>query len=224
MTTALEDPRWLALNKERRDKLLEKYRNVNVEHDWWDSLFEYFAEQLTEIGITVNTHEVKLMNGKTRQDPNIYFSGFWSQGDGAYFEGYVSDWSKFLATLGKEDWAFWAHECNWTASSAHSYGNNMSVNSELEAPENPHDEEEDSLRFHAWNIVNLPPSEADLAALESEIKGKFNDLASELYNDLETEYDYQTDDEQVVDWILSNLDDEELNGEEAEEAEEFFAD
>ena len=31
MTTALEDPRWLALSKERRDKLLEEYRDVNVE-------------------------------------------------------------------------------------------------------------------------------------------------------------------------------------------------
>lgn len=221
MTTALEDPRWLALSEERRDDLLEKYRNVNVEHDWWDSLFEYFAEQLTEIGITVSTHEVKLMNGKTWQDPNIYFSGFWSQGDGAYFEGYVSDWPKFLATLGKEDWAFWAHECNWTASSTHSYGNNMSINSELEAPENPHDEEEDPLRFHAWNIAYLPPSEADLAALESEIEDEFNRLASGLYNDLEVEHDYLTDDEQVVDWILSNLDDEKLI---VEEVEEFFAD
>lgn len=221
MTAALEDPRWLALSKERRGKLLEEYRNINVEHDWWDDLFEDFAEQLTEVGITASTHEVKLMNGKTRQDPNIYFSGFWCQGDGACFEGYVSDWPKFLATLGKGDWAFWARECNWTASSANLHGNNMSVNSALEAPENPHDEEEDPLRFHAWNVVNLPPSEADLAALESEIESKFNDLASGLYNDLETEYDYQTDDEQVVDWILSNLDDEELIG---EEVEEFFAD
>ena len=220
MTTALEDPRWLALSKERRDELLEEYRNVNVEFDWWDSLIEDFAEQLAEIGIAVDTHEVKLMSGKTRQDQNIYFSGFWSQGDGAYFEGRVSDWPKFLAALGKEERVFWAYECNWTASSVTSRGN-MSVSSELDAPENPHDEEEDPLRFHAWNVVNLPPSEADLAALETEIEDKFNELASELYNDLEAEYDYQTDDEQVVDWVLNNLTDELLVG---EEAEEFSAD
>lgn len=221
MTTAFEDPRWLALSRERRSKLLEEYRNVNVEYDWWDSLFEDFVEQLAEIGITVDTHEVKLMNGKTRQDPSIYFSGFWCQGDGAYFEGRVSDWPKFLAVLGKESWAGWAEECSWRASSANLYGNNMSVNSELAAPENPHDEEEDPLRFHAWSVINLPPSEADLAALESEIESKFEELASELYNDLEAEHDYQTADEQVVDWVLSHLDDEELIG---EEAEEFSAD
>lgn len=221
MTTALEDPRWLVLSKERRSKLLKENRNVNVEYDWWDSLFEDFVEQLAEIGITVDTHEVKLMNGKTRQDPSIYFSGFWCQGDGAYFEGRVSDWPKFLAVLGKESWAFWAYEYNWTASSSKAYGNNISVNSELAAPENPHDEEEDPLRFHAWSVINLPPSEADLAALESKIEDKFNELASELYNDLEAEHDYQTADEQVVDWVLSHLDDEELIG---EEAEEFSAD
>ena len=221
MTAALEDPRWLALSRERQSKLLEEHRNVNVEYDWWDSLIEDFAEQLTEVGITASTHEVKLMNGKTRQDPSIYFSGFWCQGDGAYFEGCVSDWPKFLATLGKEDWVFWAYECNWTASSANLRGNNMSVNSALEAPENPYDEEEDPLRFHAWNVINLPPSRADLEALETEIESKFEELASKLYNDLEAEYDYQTDDEQIVDWILNNLDDEELVG---EEAEEFSAD
>lgn len=221
MTTALEDPRWLVLSKERRSKLLEEYRNVNVEYDWWDGLFEGFVEQLTEIGITVDTHEVKLMSGKTRQDLSIYFSGFWSQGDGACFEGHVSDWPKFLAALDKEDWVFWAYECDWTASSSKAYGNNMSVNSALEAPENPHDEEEDPLRFHAWNVINLPPSEADLAALETKIENKFEELASKLYNDLEAEYDYQTDDEQIVDWVLDHLDDEELIG---EEAEEFSAD
>ena len=58
MTTALEDPRWLALSRERQSKLLEEYHGVNVEHDWWDSLIEYFAEQLTEVGITADTHEV----------------------------------------------------------------------------------------------------------------------------------------------------------------------
>lgn len=221
MTTALEDPRWLALSKERQSKLLEEYRNVNVEYDWWDCLYEDFVEQLAEIGVTIDTHEVKLMNGKTRQDPSIYFSGFWSQGDGAYFEGYVSDWPKFLAALGKGGWVFWAHECNWRASSVNSRGNNMSVSSELEAPENPHDEEEDPLRFHAWDVINLPPSEADLAALESEIESKFEELASKLYDDLEAEHDYQTDDEQVVDWVLDRLDDEKLIG---EEVEEFSAD
>ena len=37
--------------------------------------------------MTLRTSPVRLMGGGTRQKPHIYFSGFWSQGDGASFEG-----------------------------------------------------------------------------------------------------------------------------------------
>lgn len=57
--------------------------------DWHDS--EYIlddAKAIAEIlGIEFNTRQVPLMNGSTRPEPNIYWSGFWSQGDGACFEG-----------------------------------------------------------------------------------------------------------------------------------------
>lgn len=55
----------------------------------------YFAEPVIEkavcmagiIGIDIQTHAVKLRNGTTRRDPSIWWSGFYSQGDGASFEG-----------------------------------------------------------------------------------------------------------------------------------------
>ena len=209
------------LSDAAKEKARSWYRELGPHDDWWDAVYEDFERVCEILSIRLKTTPVRLMGGGTRAKPCIWFSGFWSQGDGACFEGHVSDWPKFLATIGKEDWVSWAYECSWRASSVCSRGNNMSVNSELDAPENPHDEEEDPLRFHAWSVINLPPSEADLAALESKIDDKFNELASELYNDLEAEHDYQTADEQVVDWVLSHLDDEELIG---EEAEEFSAD
>ena len=42
------------------------------------------------LGIRLKTTPVRLMGGGTRQKPCIWFSGFWSQGDGACFEGYFS--------------------------------------------------------------------------------------------------------------------------------------
>lgn len=90
--TALEDPRWLALSKERRDALLEKHRNTNIKHvEWWDGVYEQFVESCTEKGIRVDTHDVQTVGGKTIAKPSVYFSGFWSQGDGACFEGRVDD-------------------------------------------------------------------------------------------------------------------------------------
>ena len=39
------------------------------------------------IGIELDQTQIPLMNGTTRQEPKIYFSGFNNQGDGACFEG-----------------------------------------------------------------------------------------------------------------------------------------
>ena len=200
MTTALEDPRWLALSKERRGELLEKYRSVNVEHDWWDSLFEYFAEQLTEIGITVSTHEVKLMNGKTRQDPNIYFSGFWSQGDGACFEGYLShakgaaarirDYAPTDATLHgiadrlqaiqRRNFYQLAAEVSHRGRYYHEY--TMSVDVTRDSP--------------TWQ----PPTED----AEEIVTEALRDLARWLYRQLQAEYDHLTSDEAIEEGIIVN--------------------
>lgn len=53
--------------------LIEENRDFNVECglDWWDALYEDFKDVAQAFGFCVT---------------NIYFSGFWSQGDGASFE------------------------------------------------------------------------------------------------------------------------------------------
>lgn len=53
----------------------------------FDFTIEDFVTIAEIIGITFSTHEVKLMSGKSRTEPNIYWSLSYSQGDGACFEG-----------------------------------------------------------------------------------------------------------------------------------------
>lgn len=66
----------------QRTALLEKYRYINVEYsDWSDSVQEMFTEEMKDIGVDVD---------------RIYYSGFWSQGDGACFTGSLSDARKYL--------------------------------------------------------------------------------------------------------------------------------
>lgn len=61
------------MNSEPCVQLVEKYRYINVEHsDWYDHVFENFREDMKAVGIDVR---------------HMYFSGFWSQGDGACFTG-----------------------------------------------------------------------------------------------------------------------------------------
>lgn len=46
--------------------------------------FETICELM---GVQLAQRSVMLMNGKDRNEPRVYWSGFWSQGDGACFDG-----------------------------------------------------------------------------------------------------------------------------------------
>jgi hypothetical protein len=60
------------LTVQAQQKAIENLRDINTNHDWYDDIFE----DATTIGRLFGLDIEK-----------IYFSGFWSQGDGASFEG-----------------------------------------------------------------------------------------------------------------------------------------
>lgn len=63
------------LTDKQKEKALEKYYNINTDHEWWDCEFEDFKTIASLMGIKID---------------NIYFAGFSSQGDGACFTGNYS--------------------------------------------------------------------------------------------------------------------------------------
>lgn len=75
------------LSDTAKEKARAWYRDSAFDHDWHDFIFEDFAAICTILGITLKTWPVRLVGGGTRADPCIRFRGFWSQGDGACFEG-----------------------------------------------------------------------------------------------------------------------------------------
>lgn len=190
-----EDPCWLALSPARRAALLDKHRYSETRyHDWWNGVHEQFNESCLEVGIRVD---------------RIQFSGFSCQGDGASFEGQVEDWPKFLALLGKPELAKLADEERWQFSSMsrghYSHSGCMSFTAELGIPDNPYDAEDDLLRHATWAIAN-PVTEAVIKQLETGFSAQFRELADKLYKNLETEHDWLTDDEQVIERILDDED------------------
>ena len=60
------------LEADAKEKAIAWYREGNLDHEWWDFIFEDAKELGKLMGIEID---------------NIYFSGFSSQGDGACFEG-----------------------------------------------------------------------------------------------------------------------------------------
>lgn len=75
------------LEERAKERARDWYRQGALDHEWWDSIYEDASACAALLGIYLRTKPVKLMNGSTRHDPAIYFSGFSSQGDGACFEG-----------------------------------------------------------------------------------------------------------------------------------------
>jgi len=60
------------LSDEAKQKAIENLHDLNTSYDWDQFITDDFKEKMNAIGFVVS---------------NTYFSGFWSQGDGACFEG-----------------------------------------------------------------------------------------------------------------------------------------
>jgi hypothetical protein len=169
------------------------YEGVDVDDD-------DFQNVAGILGIEFATRSIPLVNGSTRQEPTIYYSGFWSQGDGACFEGsysYKSGAAKEIrkyAPLDKElhriaDELQQTQRRNFyklTATCTHRgryyHSGCMSVDVE---------DSRDSWR-------EFPEADAD------SITQCLRDFADWIYSQLQAEYEYQNSDEIVDDSIRAN--------------------
>jgi hypothetical protein len=59
------------LDQQTQNKVLERHREINVEHNWWDFVLADYQENLADQGFF---------------NAEISFRGFWSQGDGCSFK------------------------------------------------------------------------------------------------------------------------------------------
>ena len=76
------------LDDRAKERAREWYsRHVFEDSCDWEFVYEDAAEVADILGIDLRQRRVQLMGGGHRYEPSIYFSGFWSQGDGACFEG-----------------------------------------------------------------------------------------------------------------------------------------
>ena len=78
------------LSPEAKERAVQNVLNAGwmTDYDWWDCTYDQFREDMKEHGITVD---------------KIYFSGFWSQGDGACFTGHIRlTQEQMLESLPKE--------------------------------------------------------------------------------------------------------------------------
>lgn len=60
------------LSEERKAKIRDDNRDINFGHEWWDGIYDWVKETGEAFGLRID---------------DIYFSGFYTQGDGACFTG-----------------------------------------------------------------------------------------------------------------------------------------
>jgi hypothetical protein len=77
------------LDERAKERARDWYREC-IDEDDFSCEIDEFASICDILGIDLKTHEVALMSGKTRSDPNIWYSIGGCQGDGACFEGTYS--------------------------------------------------------------------------------------------------------------------------------------
>jgi hypothetical protein len=182
-----------------KDELIEEYRHFNVEHlDWWDAVYDGFKEDMAEKHIHVG---------------QMQFSGFWSQGDGASFTGYVSDNAKFLEAHGlTETYPYLTKLLRLGGDftlrierTGHRYVHENTVAAELSYTDMFHNVllSDGDLRgavVSQWDTE----LDAEYAALASEVDTIIRDYCRDLYRSLNDEYDYLTSDEAVWEAIEAN--------------------
>ena len=66
------------------------YRETCLDYEWYDFVYEDFRTICGILGVTLRTTPVRLHGGGTREKPNLFWTGFSFQGDGASFEGTYS--------------------------------------------------------------------------------------------------------------------------------------
>ena len=191
------------LPEKQRKELLDKYRDWNVEHsDWWDCVYDNFKEDMAAVGIRVD---------------KMYFSGFWSQGDGACFEGAVDDWPLFLTNMGHNDAAliYAAETFDWCFTccpSNYRYYHHKSVSygGEINLPDHA-DDHYFVDRYVEWgpDDIRTATMMANLCkyiftSLYDEFVTVFENHMLDLYKRLYEEYEHLTSNEIILDSLDSN--------------------
>ena len=79
------------LSEKAKEKAREWWKRASEHDEFWDSTYDDFKEIAARMGFDIGTRTENwhCTDGRSgsRQRDTIYFSGFWSQGDGACFEG-----------------------------------------------------------------------------------------------------------------------------------------
>lgn len=188
------------LSDAAKEKARAWYREGACDHDWHGFIFADFVSICTILGITLKTRPVRLMGGGTRADPCFWFRGFWSQGDGACFEGtyiHAKGASAAIRSYAPKD-----VELHRIADVLQAVQRRNFYQMKADIRHRGH-------YYHEYcmsvSVERDSPTAQDMTKdAEDIVTEALRDLARWLYRQLEREYDYQTSDAVIDESITAN--------------------
>ena len=183
------------LSKDAQEKAIDNNRHFNVDVDWW---YEWIIEDFKE-------------NNEYFDVDRVYFSGFWSQGDGAMFEyssvkgQLISD---FLLTLDLSPM-----RKSWLNNNAGFYGKGRQSGHYYHEKSCSHSigvEVDNGDILYGTNFREW--IESFDSQFERFVIDKYESMCCDLYATLNKEYDYLTSDEVIKESLIENDYEFDING------------
>ena len=166
------------LSKDAKAKAVESLRDINVDYDnWHDYIIEDYTEKLEALGY---------------RNIKIFYSGFWSQGDGACYTAKVDiyEWLKAHKLSNKYKALFnVSKEGGISATISHSSHYYYSTSTSLE-------------ESGIWEESTKVQSQ--YGEIEKLILAEREQMGNELYRALESAYEEEQKDENVINTIEAN--------------------
>jgi len=188
------------LSTEAKEKARAWYRESTPDDDWSEFVARDFEAICAILGVRLKTRSLRLYGGGTRQKPCIWFRGFWSQGDGACFEGaysYVKDTARHIRDHAPQD-----AELHRIAGALQSIQRRNFYQLQAEIRHRGYYYHEHCM---AISVERDSQTYRHMTAdAEDEIVEALRDLARWLYSQLEREYEHQTSDIVIDEMMLAN--------------------
>ena len=166
------------LSTKAKRKVINDFQNINVDYEWHEPEIDYWQEKLKEYGFN---------------NPKIYFSGFYSQGDGACFDFNGLDIEKIWTHYNQVKHSAWLKsylcECAFkthTSCSRYSHANTRMVVCDY------------------YSNKVYPRLNKAIREFEIWLEGFRIDLCQEIYSSLQKEYESLTTEEAIIDTIKCN--------------------
>lgn len=172
-------------NPKLKEKVLNKYADINTNYDWWDGEYDIIRNELGEYGFN---------------DVEIEFTGFYSQGDGGSFTCKTIDFVKWMEKK--------SYNRNYYRLITLIEKRLITIEGEIKRDRNTHYVHWNTTSLYTNMFIdsnkNHPNIESILEELESDIIEFMIAKNKEIYKNLENVYNDITSEDAIMDTLEYN--------------------